>query len=165
MSAASTPTFPCLIDEEQRVADLYGTRNVPTAVWIEETGRIVRPAEPAGVSDHFRKMDPDTFAIPEGDAAALEANRERYIAALRDWVRRGQASEFSLSPDEVRRRGSAPAEDDVRAATHVSVAHHVCGRGELEAAKRHLANAVSLCPENGITAGRRWSSSLSWSAR
>jgi len=36
-------TYWCLIDTEHRVADLYGLVNVPQAVWIDETGRIVRP--------------------------------------------------------------------------------------------------------------------------
>ena len=82
--AKAAPTYPCLIDEEHVVADLFGMTNVPMAVWIDEEGRIVRPAEPAGVTDHFRSMDPQTFAIPDDDAAALEANRKRYVDALRD---------------------------------------------------------------------------------
>ena len=38
--------------------------NVPTAVWIDERGKIVRPSEPAGVTDAFRKMDRNNFSIP-----------------------------------------------------------------------------------------------------
>lgn len=47
----ATPTFTCLIDENHEVAELYGMVNVPTAVWIDEQGLVVRPAEPAGVGD------------------------------------------------------------------------------------------------------------------
>ena len=44
---AARPTYPCLIDERHLVAELYGMVNVPNAVWIDEAGRIVRPAETA----------------------------------------------------------------------------------------------------------------------
>jgi hypothetical protein len=143
----AVPEYPCLIDEEHVVADLYGMTNVPMAVWIDEAGRIVRPAEPAGVTDHFRRMDPDTFGIPDDDAALLEANRLRYLDALRDWVQRGAESEHALAPEQVRARMRRPEERDVRAALHLRVARRLHGRGEVEAAKQHVREAVRLCPE------------------
>ena len=39
--------YPCLIDENHRVADLYNMVNVPQAVWMDESGTIVRPVETA----------------------------------------------------------------------------------------------------------------------
>ena len=64
----------CLIDTEHRVADLYGMVNVPQAVWIDEAGRIVRPPENAGSTDHFRLMDRTTRTLaPEHQAARLQA--------------------------------------------------------------------------------------------
>lgn len=139
--------YLCLIDEQHRLADLYGMTNVPMAVWIDEEGRIVRPTEPAGVSDHFRRRDPDTFAIPDEDAEPLEANRRRYVDALRDWVEKGPQSEYALAPEEVRRRLRRPSEQDLLAAAHVRVAAHLFGEKKAEAAKRHLEEAVRLCPE------------------
>ena len=53
----------CLIDPEHRVASLYGMANVPRAVWIDERGRIVRPPETAGSTDHFRTMDQKTLTM------------------------------------------------------------------------------------------------------
>jgi hypothetical protein len=63
---AGVPTYPCLIDREHVVAELYGIVNVPTAVWIDEAGRMVRPPEPAGMSDGFRAMNTATFAVHLG---------------------------------------------------------------------------------------------------
>jgi len=56
-SRAALPTYPCLIDEKHIVAERYNMVNVPTAVWINESGRIVRPAESAGATDGFRTVD------------------------------------------------------------------------------------------------------------
>ena len=51
---AAKPSFPCLIDSDHHVADLYNMVNVPQAVWIDEHGQIVRPAENAGSHDAWR---------------------------------------------------------------------------------------------------------------
>ena len=143
----AAPAYPCLIDAEHVVAELYGMTNVPMAVWIDEEGRIVRPAEPAGVTDHFRRMDPDTFGIPDEDAEVLEANRASYVEALRDWVRNGEASAYALSPDEVQRRMRRPDAQDALAAVHVRLGRYLFEQGDSEAAKEHMDEAVALCPE------------------
>ncbi len=141
------PTYPCLIDEAHVVAELYGMVNVPQGVWIDEAGRIVRPAESAGTSDMVQHMNRETFEIPDEAAAHGMAVRNTYIDALRDWVRRGSASPYALSPAEVRRRMQGPSEADVRAATHVRLGRYLYTKGELEAAKHHLREAVRLCPQ------------------
>jgi len=83
-------TYWCLIDTEHRVADLYGMVNVPQAVWIDEAGRIVRPPENAGSTDHFRLMDRATRTLaPEHQSARLAA-RTAYLDAVRDWVLTGR---------------------------------------------------------------------------
>ena len=61
---AANPTYPCVIDRRHIVAELFDMVNVPNAVWIDERGKIVRPSEPAGASDAFRKMDHTNFSIP-----------------------------------------------------------------------------------------------------
>ena len=69
---AARPTYPALIDRDHRLAELYGIVNVPQAVWIDEAGRIVRPAEPAGAYEGFRKMDRTTRQMPEEVARLLK---------------------------------------------------------------------------------------------
>jgi hypothetical protein len=61
---AAIPTYPCLIDEKHIVAQRYNMVNVPMAVWINESGWIVRPPEPAGATDGFRTMDRTTRRMP-----------------------------------------------------------------------------------------------------
>jgi hypothetical protein len=146
-SRMAPPTYPCLIDTEHVVADLYGITNVPMAVWIDEEGRIVRPAETAGHSDYFRRMDRETFEVPEEDAEAMITHRHTYWDALRDWAAKGADSEFALEPDEVRRRMQRPDEAHVRAGLHARIGRHLYETGEWEAAKRQFEEAVALRPE------------------
>ena len=144
----SPPTYPCLIDENHTVADLYGMVNVPQAVWIDEQGRIVRPAESAGVIDMAKYMNRETFELPADVAENGVQARNSYIYALRDWVRNGSDSVFALSPGEVKRRLRGPDENAVLAATHVKLGRHLFAHNALDAAKRHFAEASRLAPDS-----------------
>lgn len=145
--AKVSPSHLCLIDEDHELAVDYGMSNVPMAVWIDEQGNIVRPPEPAGVSDHFRSMDPDTFDLPPDDAQTLVDNRERYIAALKDWVVNGSQSQFALSPEEVRERMRSPRPEELEAALHMRIGRWLFQLGDTEGAEEHTRAASALCPE------------------
>ena len=146
-TSKQVPSHPCLIDEEHQLSTSYGMSNVPMAVWIDEQGRMVRPPEPAGVSDHFRSMDPDSFKIPDAHANSLVENRERYVGALKDWVAKGDASEYALAPEEVVRRLQPRRAEELKAALHVRIGHHLFGSGDIAGAKEHIKSASDLCPE------------------
>ncbi len=90
-----------LVDVEHRLEDLYNLVNVPQAVWIDEQGKIVRPPETAGSTDHFRRMDLKTRTMSPEDQAARLAARAAYLQAVRDWVTTGK---FALDDDQVRAR-------------------------------------------------------------
>src|SRR5262249_50663942 len=76
-------THTALIDQEHLVSTLYDMVNVPTAVWINEQGRIVRPNETAYVDNRLKRIH------------GLES--APYIAALRDWVEKGDRSAYVFS--------------------------------------------------------------------
>jgi len=63
---------------------------VPQAVWIDEQGRIVRPPETAGSTDHFRRMDLKTRTLSPEDQAERLAARQAYLDAVRAWVTTGK---------------------------------------------------------------------------
>jgi hypothetical protein len=147
MEQQRPPEFLCLIDEEHVIADLFAIHNVPNALWIDEEGRIVRPTENPGHSDWGRRMDNETFIMPEEDAAVMVANRRAYWAGLRDWVAKGADSEYVLSPDEARRRIRRPTEADVRAALHARIGRHLFAQGDWQAAKGHYEEASRLSPD------------------
>ena len=45
-----------LVDEKHTVATLYGMVNVPTGVWIDERGKIVRPNEVAFIDNRYSRQ-------------------------------------------------------------------------------------------------------------
>ncbi len=144
---ASTPTYPCLIDEKHVVAQAYDMPNVPMAVWIDESGRIVRPAEPAGATDGFRKMDRTKFTLPKDVADAGRAVRARYVAAIRDWVENGARSRYALSEAEARERIAGPSQTDALAAASFRLGAFLRERGDAERAKPWFDEARRLSPE------------------
>ena len=83
---AAGPNYLALIDHDHVLADLYNMVNVPQAVWIDEQGRIVRPAETAGSYEGFRWRDRSTGKLPDEIAATTKAAKLRYVDAVRDWV-------------------------------------------------------------------------------
>lgn len=149
-AAAAPPRYPCLIDQRHRVAQLYGFVNVPTAVWIDEEGRMVRPPEPAGVTEAFKAVDLATFAMPPEAIETGSRHRNRYFDAVRDWVRRGPDSPAALPPDEVLRRIGSGARwgDPARAGAHFRLAEALYRRKDPDAAQLHFAAAARLWPEN-----------------
>lgn len=92
---AANPTHPSLIDTTHCTGDLFGFSNIPMALWIDETGTIVRPAESASIErSPLRDMD-----IPDGLPPRLDTTfrvvkaipdvSEQYRAAVVDWAHRG----------------------------------------------------------------------------
>jgi len=142
------PTHPSLIDADHRVAELYEMVNVPMAVWIDESGRIVRPAEPSGAGDGFRQMDRKTFALAPEIMAEYGRRAQVYKDALRDFVRRGAASEHALSADEVSTRTRGPSDADARAHACFALGRHLAQAGRAPEAQAFFAEAVQLAPEN-----------------
>jgi AhpC/TSA family/Tetratricopeptide repeat len=145
---AATPTYPCLIDRDHHVADLYNMVNVPQATWIDEAGRIVRPPENAGSSDAFRHMNRATKQMSADQLAERERIKSTYVAALRDWVLKGSASEFAYDPASARARLRVPDEGVATAHVHFRLARHLLRAGNSDEAARHFAEASRLHPDS-----------------
>jgi hypothetical protein len=142
------PTYPLLRDEQHVVAELYDITNVPMAVWIDEAGRIVRPAEPAGSYDVVKHVDLKTFALPEEITRRAAQVRATYFDAVRDWVRKGAASRFALSPAEVAKRAHGPGEAAARGHACFALAAWLWRHGKQDASKRWFEAAVAAQPDN-----------------
>jgi len=145
---AGRPTYPCLLDAQHAVAELYDITNVPMAVWIDEEGRIARLPETAGAFDVVKQIDVKTFSIPDEAARRGEEARSRYVEAVRDWVRHGRRSRYVLSPEEIARRSHGPGEAAARAQACFQLAAWLWRRGDAEAARPLFEEAVRLRPES-----------------
>jgi AhpC/TSA family protein len=154
---AAKATYPCLIDERHVTAELYGVVNVSAAVWIDESGRIVRPAETAGTSDAFRtQLDRTTKQMSPEGMAERERVREAYLHALRDWAAAGPGSPYALPEDEARRRLPLPAADHALAAANFRLGQYLHARGHAQGAAPYLAEARRLHPESWSYRRQTW---------
>jgi hypothetical protein len=145
---AAKPTYPTLIDREHRLAELYGIVNVPQAVWIDETGRIVRPAEAAGSYEGFRRMNRATREMPE-DVARLTAQAKAvYLDAIRDWARNGEGSAHAFTAEQARAHLPVVTEDSARAQALFRLAQFLIRHGERDEAERWIREASRLHPDS-----------------
>ena len=135
---AARPTYPCLIDRDHRVAELYNMVNVPQAVWIDEAGLIVRPPENAGSSDIFRCMDRETKQMTPEQVGEREAMKSNYVNAVRDWIAKGSESEHVLDSAVVRSRVRMPDDNVALAHAHFRLARHLRRKGDPDQAGRAL---------------------------
>ncbi len=145
---AAKPTYPALIDRDHRLAELYGIVNVPQAVWIDEAGRIVRPAEAAGAYEGFRKMNRATREMPEDVGRLTTQARTTYLDAIRDWVRNGTQSAHAFTSDQARGHLPALTENAVRAQAMFRLGQALLRRGEAAEGQRLIQHASRLHPES-----------------
>lgn len=145
---AAKPSYPCVIDRDHHVAGLYNITNVPQAAWIDEEGRIVRPPENAGSSDTFRHMDRVAKQMTPAQLAERERTKSIYVAAIRDWVVHGPASEFAYDQAQTRAKIHLPDANVAMAHAHFRLAQHLLKKGGSEEAAQHFAEASRLQPES-----------------
>jgi len=163
---AAQPQHPSLIDAHHVLADAFGVTNIPQSIWIDEQGMIVRPAETAPAPPQpggrppradMPSETPQRFQEIMAEAMKITQDAEAYHAALRDWVERGAASRFALSPDEVIAR-SRPRDADVALGhAHFELACELERRGHHEAAIRHFREAHRLVPDSWTFRRQAWS--------
>ena len=160
---AARPEHPSLIDAGHVVDERLGVVNVPNAVWIDEHGMIVRPAEPAwpGRTPVLDMLD--DFEIPPERAAVRDEVRkmridpDRYLAMVLDWAELGAASRYALDPEEVIARSRPRSLDVARAAAHFELGQHLHRNGGHDAAVTHWREAHRLDPDNWTYKRQAWS--------
>jgi hypothetical protein len=162
---AAHPEHPSLIDQAHVLDEQFGVVNVPNGVWIDESGTIVRPAEPAfpgknPVLDSLKEIDlttlPDEAAAMLTEARKIKTDPEGYLAMLLDWVEHGAASRYALPPDEVVRRSQVRSSDEALAAAQFELGEHLHRSGDHAAAIPHWREAHRLFPSNWTYKRQAW---------
>ncbi len=129
---AARPMHPSLIDTQHVVADLYNMVNVPTIVWIDEQGTIVRPNDVA-------------FTIDELSERVMGRKADVFLNVVRAWVR-GEQQAFDQQ--KTRSLQDLPTEEMQQARAHFGLALWLTERGETEAAESHFLRAGELAPHD-----------------
>lgn len=162
---AARPQHPSLIDRHHVLADRFGVINIPSSVWIDENGMIVRPAETAPAPPQagaapratFPADSPQRFIDIMTEGAKIKRDTDAYHAALRDWVANGAASRFALSPDEVIERSRPRDDARARGHAHFELATQLEIDGHHQAAIAHFREAHRLVPESWTFRRQAWS--------
>ncbi len=156
-------THPALIDEAHVLDELLGVVNVPSGVWIDEQGVIVRPPEPAfpwhprQPTDELLAQLPPLMAEQLREAQKIKIDPDSYVLALRDWVEHGADSKYALDPAQVIARSGSRNEERGRAAASFELGQHLQRQGATEDAVRWFKEAHRLQPENWTYKRQAWS--------
>ena len=159
---AASPTHPSLIDTTHVTGELFGFVNIPMAVWIDESGTLVRPAESASIErSPLRDMDipeglPDRLTRMLTEVKNIPDDADAYRGAIIDWVERGNESRFALGPDEVVARSRPRGDDEARAAACFELGEHLRRTVGPEAAVPWWREAHRLFPGNWTYKRQAW---------
>jgi tetratricopeptide (TPR) repeat protein len=140
--AKAKPEYTVLIDDKHLVTQLYNLVNVPMGVWINEQGRLVRPPEAAYVDNRYKSLH------------GLDA--APYLEALRDWVEKGERSQYVVGEEELKKMLTPPSEDRARADAEFALAEYLYSVGRGEDAIAHFKEAQRLDPENWNYKRQAW---------
>ena len=164
--------FPVVVDSEHRLGELFGVVNVPSGIWVDEQGLIVRPPETAyPARPAFADVDTDDPAVQErlGEGAIrrlrmiapllerMQIEPRAYVDALRDWVTHGSSSRFALSAEEVLERSRARPVEHGRAAAAFALGQYLHAAGDGDAAVRWFRESHRLQPDNWTYRRQAWS--------
>jgi peroxiredoxin len=121
-------TIPVLYDPAHLLSELYAISNVPTVVWIDEQGRVVRPNTPAFGTDTFA----DFHGVPSGP----------HLEAIRAWVREGVVDADASAPGVV----AELTDPEVEARLWFRIGAHLHRLGRDTEAAAPFETARSLAP-------------------
>jgi hypothetical protein len=134
--------YTVLIDTKHEVTRLFDMVNVPTAVWVDEKGRIARPNEVAYADNRLK-------ALHGQDAGP-------YLKGLRDWVADGDRSPFVLTDAEWKERLKPQTAEHGLAAAEFVLAEHLHRAGHAADAIPHYKEAQRLNPDNWNYKRQAW---------
>lgn len=135
---AAHPTYIQVVDEDHIISSAFNFVNVPSAAWVDETGRIVR-------------IDEGTYAkiheLGEGDQAITFGN-DVYSPALQDWVAKGADSEYVQSADSVTGNIRQHSSEQLQADAAFRLGNLCRAHGKKQKAEHYWDMAHALNPDS-----------------
>ena len=135
---AAKATYVQVVDEDHIISSVFNFVNVPSAVWIDEEGRIVR-------------IDEGTYAkvhqFGEGEQAFLFGTNV-YSPALKDWVAKGADSAYLQSASTVASNVRAHSADQLKADAAFRLGNLFRAHGAKKKAEHYWAMARYLNPDS-----------------
>ena len=144
----ANPDFVTLIDTEHRLSSLYNLVNVPQAVWIDETGRIVRPPESGGSIDILREFDPAAGAFKPEAMERAGRGKAIYMEAVKDWAVNGAASSHVFDTDAARQHLADMNDDAALAHARFALGRYLEEAGRGDEAQAVFAECRELHPDS-----------------
>lgn len=130
----ANPSYTVLIDQDHVVSKLYNMVNVPTGVWINEQGKIVRPNEVAFVDDRFK-------VFTGLDSAP-------YLRALTDWAEKGDHSVYVMNEATLQAKLGPPDANASLASAEFGLGEQLYKTGHPTEAIPHFKEAQRLNPKS-----------------
>ena len=131
------------------------------AVWIDETGTLVRPAESASIDE--RDIDsplpdelPDRVKDLIGEARKIPDIGAAYRAAVVDWADKGSDSAYALDPAEVVTASHPRERHHAEAAANFELGQHLFTTVGKDAAIPFWRAAHELDPTNWTYKRQAW---------
>lgn len=140
-------TYTQIVDEKHVISSLFNMVNVPTGVWIDEEGYIVRPPEVAYSYDVKATFGGKEMSVPGG----------AYVSALKDWVAKGKESEFAMTPEEVTGKLTPRTDDEAKAEAAFQLGVYFHEHGNEDLANKHWETAQQLRPDSWNYHRQDWS--------
>ena len=128
---AAHPSHPSLVDRDHIVSQRYGFINVPTVIWIDEQGTIVRPPRVEHGSNKY--------------AFVHKLDCEPHLRALRHWIETG---ETDFAAESVGQQMPLPTFEEQLARAEHAMAWYLHQQGRDAAAKTHWDHAIALSPHD-----------------
>jgi hypothetical protein len=135
---AASPTYIQVIDEDHVVSGAFNFVNVPSAAWIDETGRIVRIDE--GTYSRMHRFG-------DGDQAITFGN-DVYTPALKDWIANGARSRYVQSAGAVARNIRQHSADQAKGDAAFRLGNLFRAHGQTAKAEHYWELARSLNPDS-----------------
>ena len=136
-------TYTAIVDVNHTISSLFNMVNVPSGVWINEEGRIVR-------------IDEGTYS----KSAVVLGNtigHDGYVPALRDWIAKGEKSAYIMSPEEVVSNIRSRTAKEELAEPNFKLANYFYAKGSMESANAYWDKAQKLSPDSWNFHRQDWS--------